>query len=51
MDWKRWTGISLLVGVASLMGSAASAAGEQENATKLPEARNSIMNVSHWVIH
>jgi hypothetical protein len=51
MDWKRRTGISLFVGVAILMGSAASTAGEQEGAIKLPEARNSIMNVNQWVIH
>jgi len=51
MDWKRWTGIPVLVGVAILMGSAASAAGEQDDTTKQPEARNSIMNVNQWVIH
>jgi hypothetical protein len=51
MNRKRWTGIPLFVGVAILMGSAASAAREQDDTTKLPEARSSIMNVNQWVIH
>jgi hypothetical protein len=51
MDWKRWIGIPLFVCVAILIVSAAATAGEPDDTTKLPEARNSIMNVNQWVIH
>ena len=51
MDWKRWIGIPLFVCVAILIVSAAATAGEPDDTTKLPEARNSIMNVNLWVIH
>jgi hypothetical protein len=49
--FTRWIGAPLFLSTAVLMGSAASAAGEQDDTTKLPEARNSIMNVNQWVIH
>ena len=49
--FTRWIGVPLFVGVAVLMGSAASTASEGEAAGKLPESGIPITNVNQWVIH
>jgi len=49
--FTRWIGVPLYLGVAMLMGSAASAASESEASSKLPEAEIPVMNVNQWVIH
>ena len=48
----RWMGIPLYLGIAVLIGSAGSLAGERDDsAAKALEARSSGMSVNQWVIH
>jgi hypothetical protein len=49
--FTRWIGVPLFVGVAALMGSAASTASENEARSELPEPGIPVMNVNQWVIH
>jgi hypothetical protein len=49
--FTRWIGVPLYLGVAMLMGSAASTAGESEGTSKPPESEVPVMNVNQWVIH
>ncbi|SRR5882762_2652355 len=49
--FARWIAVPLFLGVALLMGNAASTAGGSEATSKQPESEIPVLNVNQWVIH